>query len=52
MIAGLETPTSGEILIGGQVVNDLSRVSVASLWSSRAMRSIRTSRSTKTLPFL
>jgi multiple sugar transport system ATP-binding protein len=24
MIAGLETPTSGEILIGGQVVNDLS----------------------------
>src|SRR5712692_10196252 len=24
MIAGLETPTSGEILIGGKVVNDLS----------------------------
>src|SRR5213594_5273550 len=24
MIAGLETPTSGEILIGGRVVNDLS----------------------------
>src|SRR5882724_2773649 len=24
MIAGLETPTAGEILIGGQVVNDLS----------------------------
>src|SRR5713101_6998612 len=24
MIAGLETPTSGEILIGGQIVNDLS----------------------------
>ena len=24
MIAGLETPTSGEILIGGQVVNDLT----------------------------
>ncbi len=24
MIAGLETPTSGDILIGGQVVNDLS----------------------------
>src|ERR1700680_910712 len=24
MIAGLETPTSGEILIGGQVVNNLS----------------------------
>jgi len=24
MVAGLETPTSGEILIGGQVVNDLS----------------------------
>jgi len=24
MIAGLETPTSGEVLIGGQVVNDLS----------------------------
>src|SRR5262250_1918213 len=24
MIAGLETPTRGEILIGGQVVNDLT----------------------------
>src|SRR5437763_3716613 len=24
MIAGLETPTSGEILIGGRVVNELS----------------------------
>src|ERR1700675_47483 len=24
MIAGLETPTSGDILIGGKVVNDLS----------------------------
>src|SRR2546430_984467 len=36
MIAGLETPTSGEILIGGRVVNDLSpRARRIAVWVPR-----------------
>ena len=48
MIAGLEEITSGEIRIGGKVVNDLARAIATSRWSSRTTRSTRTRTSTKT----
>jgi len=41
MIAGLEEPTSGDILIGGRVVNDLTPRERGSRWSSRATPSTR-----------
>jgi ABC-type sulfate/molybdate transport systems ATPase subunit len=45
MIAGLEIPTSGEILIGGQIVLPVTAVLQ---WCFRAMRSILTSPFIKT----
>ena len=42
MISGLETPTSGEIFIGDQVVNDLEPGERASAWCSRTSPSFRT----------
>ena len=42
MIAGLEEITEGELLIGGEVVNDLPRGIATSRWCSRTTRCIRT----------
>jgi hypothetical protein len=42
MIAGLEDITDGEIMIGGDVVNDVAAASATSPWCSSPMRSIRT----------
>jgi multiple sugar transport system ATP-binding protein len=42
MLAGLEFPTSGEIRIGGRVVNDVPRASATSRWCSSPTRSTRT----------
>ena len=38
MIAGLEDITSGEISIGGKVVNDMERASAISPWCSKITR--------------
>ena len=51
-IAGLEEPTSGDVLIGGEVVTGLPpRAPAASRWCSRATRSIRTRRCWTTSSF-
>ena len=42
MIAGLETITSGEIAIGGRVVNDVEPRTATSPWCSRTTRCTRT----------
>jgi len=42
IVAGLETPTSGNILIKDQVVNDVEPGSATSPWSSRIMPSTLT----------
>ena len=42
MVAGLESVTSGEILIDDQVVNHLEPPNAISRWCSRTTRSIRT----------
>src|SRR6266699_3897898 len=51
MIAGLEAPTSGDILIGGPWSTIFLPANAASPWFSRATRSIRTSLSTRTSRF-
>ena len=48
MVAGLEEISAGEISIGDRVVNDLTRKSATSRWSSRTTRSTRTSPCTRT----
>src|SRR6266513_617737 len=52
MIAGLERQTSAEFLSADGWLTTSVLATAASPWSSRVMRSIRTSRSIKTLPFL
>ena len=42
MVAGLEDPSSGEIWIGDDLVNDMLRVIAMWRWCSRTMASIRT----------
>ena len=42
MVAGLETITGGVMRIGDRVVNDVSRRTVTSPWSSRTTRCTRT----------
>jgi multiple sugar transport system ATP-binding protein len=42
MISGLEAPTSGRIVIGDTVVNDLEPASAGSAWCSRTSRCSRT----------
>ena len=42
MISGLETPTSGQIIIGNTVVNDWNRASAVSAWCFRTSHFSRT----------
>ena len=42
MVAGLESITAGEIVIGDRVVNKLEPRTATSRWCSRTTRSIRT----------
>ena len=42
MIVGLEDITSGEMYIGGKLVNDKGPVTETSRWCSRTTRSTRT----------
>jgi carbohydrate ABC transporter ATP-binding protein, CUT1 family (TC 3.A.1.1.-) len=50
MIAGLETVSSGTIRIDGKRVNDIDPATGTSPWCSRATRSIRTRRCSRTSP--
>ena len=42
MIAGLEDITDGDLIIGGDRVNDLARATATSRWCSRTTRCTRT----------